>query len=134
MVAGSERVRLRIEEGRYTAALAVAEDYLRIVSWSFVASGIVFTCSSMFQGLGDTRPSLLASASRLLTFVLPAIWLTGQPFFSLHNVWLISLISVFAQMGICLLLLRAQFRRKLAGMAGEGVRADAVALGAPPSR
>ncbi len=80
-------------------ALAVAQDYLRIVSWSFLASGLVFTCSSMFQGLGDTRPSLLASASRLVTFVIPAIWLTGQPFFSLHNVWLISLGSVFAQMG-----------------------------------
>ncbi|HCK84409.1 MAG TPA: MATE family efflux transporter [Hyphomonadaceae bacterium] len=113
------------------AALAVAEDYLRIVSLSFVASGLVFTCSSMFQGLGDTRPSLLASASRLLTFVIPAIWLTGQPFFSLHNVWLISLTSVVAQMGICLLLLRTQFRRKLAGMEGEGGRSGEPS---PPAR
>lgn len=94
-------------------ALAVAEDYLRVISWNFVASGIVFTCSSMFQGLGDTRPSLLASATRLITFAAPAIWLTSQPFFSLHTVWLLSVASVFAQMCFCVLLLRGQFRSKL---------------------
>src|SRR6185312_9207433 len=60
-------------------ALAVAEDYLRIASWNFVASGVVFTCSSMFQGLGDTRPSLIASASRLVTFALPAILIAHRP-------------------------------------------------------
>lgn len=99
------------------AALAVAEDYLRIGSWNFVASGIVFTCSSMFQGLGDTRPSMLASASRLISFAVPAIWLTGQPFFSLHNVWLLSVASVFLQMVLCLVLLRAEFRSKLGPLA-----------------
>jgi putative MATE family efflux protein len=98
------------------AALAVAEDYLRMVSWSFFASGIVFTCSSMFQGLGDTRPSLLASASRLLTFAIPALWLAGQPGARLHDIWSLQIVSVFLQMGLCLLLLRWQFRVKLAGL------------------
>lgn len=99
------------------SALAVAEDYLRVASWNFVASGIVFTCSSMFQGLGDTRPSLLASATRLITFAAPAIWLTSQPFFSLHNVWLLGVASVFVQMVFCLLLLRGEFRSKLGPLA-----------------
>src|SRR5689334_3706593 len=65
-------------------ALAVAADYLRIASWNFVASGVVFTCSSMFQGLGDTRPSLIASGSRLITFAAPALWLANQPGVTLH--------------------------------------------------
>jgi putative MATE family efflux protein len=98
---------------RDPAALGVAMDYLRIASWNFVASGIVFTCSSLFQGLGDTRPSLFASASRMLTFAVPVIWLAGQPFLSLRLVWYISVASVFVQMLLCLLLLRRQFHLKL---------------------
>jgi Na+-driven multidrug efflux pump len=31
--------------------------YLQIVSWNFLAAGIVFTCSSVFQGLGHTIPA-----------------------------------------------------------------------------
>ena len=40
----------------------VGANFLRIISWTFLAQGVVFTCSGMFQGLGDTRPSLLSSA------------------------------------------------------------------------
>jgi putative MATE family efflux protein len=105
------------------SALSYAADYLHIASWNFVASGIIFTCSSMFQGLGDTRPSLIASASRLLTFVTPAILLaTYQPSwmlfgvhinFSLHTIWIMSVTSVYLQMLLVLFLLRRQLRRKL---------------------
>ena len=37
-------------------------EFLQIVSWNFVAMGIVFTCSSMFQALGNTWPALLSTA------------------------------------------------------------------------
>jgi putative MATE family efflux protein len=97
-------------------ALAVAADYLRIASWNFVASGVVFTCSSMFQGLGDTRPSLIASGSRLLTFAAPAIWLANQPGVTLHTFWLLSVTSVYLQMFLSLLLLRHQLKVKLTGL------------------
>ena len=40
--------------------IAVGEEYLRIVSWNFVASGIVFVASSMFQAMGNTLPSLVS--------------------------------------------------------------------------
>src|SRR5438874_6057101 len=39
--------------------IAFGSDYLRIVAFNFVAAGIVFTSSSMFQGLGNTVPPLL---------------------------------------------------------------------------
>lgn len=94
-------------------ALAVAEEYLAIVSWSFVASGVNFTCSSMFQGLGETRPSLIASGSRLITFAAPALWIASQPFASLKLVWLLSVASTFVQTLISFLLLRWQMRVKL---------------------
>jgi len=97
-------------------ALAVAADYLRIASWNFVASGVVFTCSSMFQGLGDTRPSLIASASRIVTFAFPALWLQSQPGVTLHTFWLLSVASVYLQMLLALVLLRHQLKVKLTGL------------------
>jgi putative MATE family efflux protein len=97
-------------------ALAVAADYLRIASWNFVASGVVFTCSSMFQGLGDTRPSLVASASRILTFALPALWLQSQPNVTLHTFWILSVTSVYLQMLLALVLLRHQLKVKLTAL------------------
>ena len=62
--------------------VSVGAEYLRIISWNFVATGLIFTCSGLFQALGNTWPSLLSSASRLLTFVVPAVWLSTQPDFS----------------------------------------------------
>jgi hypothetical protein len=39
----------------------VGEEYLRIVSWSYMASGVIFVASSMFQAMGNTIPSLVSS-------------------------------------------------------------------------
>src|SRR5947207_3619961 len=47
------------------AVIAVGEEYLRIISWNYVASGLVFVSSSMFQAMGNTIPSLIASAFRI---------------------------------------------------------------------
>ncbi|HBD99216.1 MAG TPA: MATE family efflux transporter, partial [Gemmatimonadetes bacterium] len=55
--------------------IAVGAEFLRIISWNFVATGIVFTNSGMFQSMGNTMPALMASATRIITFALPAIWL-----------------------------------------------------------
>jgi len=48
--------------------LAIGTQFLQVISWNFVASGIVFTCSAVFQGLGNTVPAVLSSASRLVSF------------------------------------------------------------------
>lgn len=104
-------------------ALQVGAGYLRIISWNFVATGIAFTCSSMFQGLGDTRPSLLASASRVITFAVPAIWMGNQPNVRLEDIWYVSVASVFIQAAVAYLLLRHVLRRKLAHMSTPTVDA-----------
>jgi putative MATE family efflux protein len=93
--------------------LSIAAGFLVVVSWNFVAQGLIFTCSSLFQGLGDTRPALISTATRLLTFVPPAIWLSSQPDFRLEHVWYLSLATVLVQAGFSLLLVRMQFRRRL---------------------
>lgn len=95
------------------AVLAVTGDYLMITSWNFVAAGLVMICSSLFQGMGDTRPSLLASASRLITFCAPAIWLSYQPWVELWHIWTISVASVGVQCLLSVWLLLATFKRKL---------------------
>jgi putative MATE family efflux protein len=95
------------------AVIAIAAEFLRYISWNFVASGLVFTCSGMFQAIGNTVPSLISSGSRLLTFVLPAIWLSRQPGFELRQVWLLSMASVALQAVFSLWLLRGQLRQRL---------------------
>ena len=95
------------------AVVAVGETYLRIISWNFVAVGLVFTCSSTFQGLGNTWPSLLSSGSRLVTFALPAIWMSRQPWFRLEHLWYLSVVTVALQALTSFWLLRTQFRTRL---------------------
>jgi putative MATE family efflux protein len=92
---------------------AVGTEFLRYIAWNFVAQGVVFTCSGMFQALGNTVPALLSSATRLITFSLPVIWLAQHPGFQLHHVWIVSILSVTLQMVFSLWLLRGQFRQRL---------------------
>ena len=93
--------------------LAVTGEYLKITSWNFVAAGLVMTASSLFQGIGDTRPALIASATRMITFAGPAIWLSYQPWAELRHIWLLSVISITLQCLLSVWLLLATFKRKL---------------------
>lgn len=95
------------------AVVTVGEEYLRIVSWSYVASGIIFVASSMFQAMGNTIPSLVSSVTRIVGTAVPVMFLSRVPGFSLRWVWLLSAVTVFAQLTISLLLLRREFRRRL---------------------
>lgn len=92
--------------------VAVGAEYLRIVSWNFVATGIVFTCSGMFQALGNTLPALASSALRLIAFALPAIWLAGRGGFALRDLWLLSVATAILQALVSLGLLRGEARRR----------------------
>jgi putative MATE family efflux protein len=96
------------------AVIAVGTQYLRIISWNFAATGLIFSCSGAFQAIGNTVPAMLSSASRLLSFVLPAWWWAQQRGFELHDVWYLSVGSVALQAILSLLLLRRQFRLRLA--------------------
>jgi putative MATE family efflux protein len=96
------------------AVIAVGSQYLRITSWNFAAIGVIFSCSGAFQAIGNTVPAMLSSASRLLSFVLPAWWWAQQQGFALHDVLYLSVFSVALQAILSLLLLRRQFRLRLA--------------------
>ena len=96
------------------AARHVATDFLRLISWNFVASGFVFTCSGMFQALGNTWPAILSSATRLVTFVLPALAGSRRGDFRIEDVWYLSIATVTLQALVSGLLLRREFGRRLA--------------------
>jgi len=104
--------------------VVVGTPYLRIISWNFLATGLIFTCSGLFQALGNTWPSLLSSASRLLTFVVPVVLLSRQPHFELVKVWYLSVATVSLQAVTSLTLLMREFRRKLGAARSAGRTAD----------
>lgn len=109
------------------AVIAVGADYLRVISWNFVAQGLIFTCSGVFQALGNTVPALLTSATRVLTFVLPAFWLAAQPGFTLHSIWVLSVATVALQAVLSLWLVRRELRRRLAALSDDPATAPVAA-------
>ncbi len=99
---------------RRCRGLEAATRYLQIVSWNFIAMGIVFTCSGLFQAMGNTWPALLSSGARILTFVVPAVWLSTRPWVRLEHFWYLSVASVALQAVFSWGLLQKEFRRRLA--------------------
>nr|MBA3467527.1 MATE family efflux transporter [Gemmatimonadaceae bacterium] len=94
-------------------AVAVGEEYLRIVSWNYVASGLIFVASSMFQAMGNTIPSLVTSGVRIAIVAIPSIMLSRMQGFQLHWIWYLSVGAVLVQLTLSMLLLRREFGRRL---------------------
>jgi putative MATE family efflux protein len=115
-------------------AREVGATFLRTISWTFVAQGVVFTASGMFQGLGNTKPAMLSTATRLAVFVPVAVWLSKQPGFHLDQVWYLSVATVWMQGFVSFGLLRQQFRKRLvpAPLAPAAVAMSAPVAAAAP--
>ncbi|HMC56826.1 MAG TPA: MATE family efflux transporter [Gemmatimonadaceae bacterium] len=96
------------------AAISVGDEYLRIVSWNYVASGILFVNSSMFQALGNTIPSVIASVIRIILVGVPAVIISRMPGFQLTWLWYVAVGAVLVQLVLSLLLLQREFRKRLA--------------------
>ncbi len=109
--------------------IAVGEQYLRIISWNFVASGVIFVTSSMFQAMGNTIPSLVASFSRIGIIAIPVLLLSRLPGFELRWIWYLSVVAILAQLAIILLLLRREFRLRLDTMPSPPLADSAPATG-----
>lgn len=106
--------------------LEVATTFFKIMSWNFVAQGLVFTCSSLFQGLGDTRPALISSGTRMVTFALPAILMSQQhDSFRLEHIWYLSLVATVLQAAIAIWLVHRQFERRLGPLEARAATATA---------
>jgi putative MATE family efflux protein len=95
------------------AVIAVGSEYLRIISWNFVASGLIFVASSMFQAMGNTVPSLVASGVRIGLVTVFALYLARMPDFQLRWIWYLSVASVVVQLALAMWFLRHEFSRRL---------------------
>jgi len=109
--------------------IAVGTEYLRIVAWTFVGSGIVFVSSSMFQALGNTLPPLGASFARILFVAIPAVMMSRMPGFELRWIWYLSVASVVFQVAIVLWLLQREFRVRLSPF--ETLQSASATVGTP---
>jgi putative MATE family efflux protein len=112
---------------RDPAVVATGAEYLRVVSWNYVASGLIFVASSMFQALGNTVPPLLASALRMALVLVPAWLLARLPGFQLRWVWYLAAATVYLQLALAFWLLRREFGRRLAPGAAAGGPAPGAA-------
>ena len=93
--------------------IVLGTEYLRIISLNFVASGLIFVASSMFQGMGNTMPSLIASGVRIVLVAVSALVAARMPGFELRWLWWLSVASVYIQLALAMLLLRWELRLRL---------------------
>ena len=98
---------------RDSEMLAVGVLFLQMVSLNLVAQGLIFVCSSMFQGLGNTRPVLWSSGARLISYAAPVLWLSAKPGFRIEHVWYLSIATTTLQAALNLWLLRLEFGKRL---------------------
>jgi putative MATE family efflux protein len=101
------------------ASAETATLFLHLMSWTLVAQGLVFTCTFMFQAMGNTVPALLSATARFIVFAVPAIWLSYQPGFRTEHVWYLFTASIVVQAVVSLWLLHIEFKRKLQPVAVE---------------
>jgi putative MATE family efflux protein len=92
--------------------VAVAAEYLRVISWTFLATGLIFASASVFQGFGNTRPPFLSSIIRLFVFAVPVLVLLRWHGLTLHHIWLISAGSIWVQAFTNFWFLRGELRAK----------------------
>ncbi len=93
--------------------VATGLEFLHVVSWNFMFSGFIFACSGLFQALGNTWPSVLASATRLVTFALPALYLSRAPGLQLETLWHLSVTTVVLQALIAGWWVRRELHKRL---------------------
>jgi putative MATE family efflux protein len=93
--------------------LIISAIFLQIICWNFIPSGLAFTCSGMFQSLGNTWPALISTAARLITFIVPSVWLSQQDGFQIEQLWYVSVATVCVQAAVSLCLLKIEFSKRL---------------------
>ena len=96
-----------------SAVIAIGAEFLRIISFNVLATGIVFTNSGMFQAMGNTMPALKASATRIVSFAVPAVLLTTYAGFELWHLWWLSAVTVALQAVMSCWLVRGEYQQRL---------------------
>jgi putative MATE family efflux protein len=106
--------------------VAVAAEYLRVISSTFLATGLIFASASVFQGFGNTRPPFLSSIIRLFVFAVPVVLLSQWRGLTLHHIWLISAGSIWVQALTNLWFLHGKSQARLDSIHGDTVRKEVL--------
>ncbi|MFC4654210.1 MATE family efflux transporter [Rheinheimera marina] len=106
------------------AVIAAGTLFVKISSWNFLTSSLVLCCSGMFQALGNTLPSLLASLSRLLLFMGAVLLLQQQAGFYAEQIWWTSVVTVLLQGVLALYWLDRQLRKRGIGLLANSTPAQ----------
>lgn len=99
--------------------IGIGAVFLHLISWNFVMSGLIFTCSGVFQALGNTVPALLSSAARIVVYAVPLMWLTARPGYEIEHVWYLSIAASAVQAALSVTLVRKQMRLRLGSPASS---------------
>jgi putative MATE family efflux protein len=95
------------------SVVQVGGEFLKLISLNFIAQGIIFACSGMFQGIGNTKPAMLSSGFRLLIFTPLAFFMSSRENFVIHDVWYVSVLTVWIQSFVSVWLVRRELKIKL---------------------
>ena len=93
--------------------ITIGAEYLRIVAFNFLPSGIVFVASSMFQAMGNTIPPLITSFARMALVGLALLLIARIEGFQLAWIWYMAVTVTWLQMTANILLLRREYARRL---------------------
>jgi putative MATE family efflux protein len=96
-----------------TEVVRVGAMFLQLASLGFVARGLVYACSSLFQGVGHTLPSFVSSCTSLAAFAIAAAWLADYPGFRIEHVWYLWVATAMLQAAVSFGWLQVEFRRRL---------------------
>jgi putative MATE family efflux protein len=102
------------------AVISFGAAYLRVLSLSFVPYAIVSTCSSLFQALGTTVQPFLCSATRVLCYVGPVIWLSQSGRARVDDLWFVSVVSAVLQAFLIAILARRTWRHVACAWSASG--------------
>jgi putative MATE family efflux protein len=102
------------------AVISYGVDFLHMISWNLIATAMIFPCFSVFNGFGNTIPSLIASATRMGFVIIAASWLSTRPDFQIHSVWMLSVAATVVQALMNLWFVRLAFRKYLMPLEAPG--------------
>jgi hypothetical protein len=110
------------------AVIAGGVEFVRVVGFNLLATTVAFSCFGVLSGLGNTVPTLISSATRIVLIIVPAWLLSSHAGFRPLWVWLLSVGATLVQAGMNLWFLRRELNRKL-GPAQTAPPAAAAACG-----
>src|SRR5581483_449755 len=100
-------------------------EFLRVISVNLLATAVAFACFGVLSGLGNTVPTLISSATRIVLIVGVTWLLSFHVGFRPLWLWLVSVAAAVLQMRMKLYFLRRELHKRLGPAMAPAARAAA---------